>query len=175
MAVHYAWIFTAIVGLLCAATFVFLARSIVKKISGQFTTILEAHRDLNHAQRLESIGELAAGIAHEINTPMQFVQDNTQYLSGCFDKLLGEIIAVFQRNLDPAGQARAWDERWADVQRVLKENKFDPISREVPKAIKESLEGIDRVVQIVRAMKEFSHPAGDQASEMDINNAIQAS
>ena len=106
---------------------------------------------------------------------MQFVQDNTQYLSGCFDTLLGEIIAVFQRNLDPAGQAKTWSDRWAEVQRVLKENKFEPISREVPQAINESLEGIDRVVRIVRAMKEFSHPANDDASEMDLNRAIDAS
>jgi signal transduction histidine kinase len=175
IAVRYAWIFTVVVSGVCASVFVVLAKLIAKTISIQFQTLHGACSELDNVQRLESIGQLAAGIAHEINTPMQFVQDNTEFLQDCFGKLLENVLGEYQICLDPTEPQRSWGDRWNKVRRVLEENKFDRIQREVPKAIEETLDGIDRVIRIVRAMKEFSHPANEQQNEMDINQAINSS
>jgi signal transduction histidine kinase len=126
---------------------------------------------LLQAQKLESIGQLAAGIAHEINTPMQFVYDNIEFLSDCSDKLFA-VVETYQQNLNATGPQKSWQERSSEVNRVIQETRFDHIRREVPNAIRESLEGIQRVINIVRAMKEFSHPGQEERVGVDLNNAV---
>jgi signal transduction histidine kinase len=126
---------------------------------------------LLQAQKLESIGQLAAGIAHEINTPMQFVYDNIEFLSDSSDKLL-MVVEAYQRNLNATGPQRSWQERSAEVDQVIQDTRFDHIRQEIPNAIQESREGIQRVINIVRAMKEFSHPGQEDKVGVDLNNAV---
>jgi hypothetical protein len=127
--------------------------------------------DLAQAQRLEAIGQLAAGIAHEINTPMQFLSDNIEFLSDC-SKRLFEVVDGYQRNLFSDGQERSWAERREELADMIERNRFESIREQVPQAITESLEGIQRVIHIVRAMKEFSHPGNEQKVGVDLNNAV---
>jgi signal transduction histidine kinase len=122
-------------------------------------------------QKLESIGQLAAGIAHEINTPMQFVYDNIEYLGDAADKLF-RVVEAYQRNLQGTGPHRPWQERLAEVNRVIEETRFAQIREQIPAAIQESREGIERVIAIVRAMKEFSHPGQEEKVGVDLNNAV---
>ncbi len=123
------------------------------------------------SRKLESIGQLAAGIAHEINTPVQYIGDNATFLQNSFQ----ELISLFQRydeffsrvkmgKLDPA-LIDALDQARADAD-------LDYLAREIPVAIQQSLEGVHRVSEIVRAMKEFSHPGVKEKTALDINNAI---
>jgi hypothetical protein len=128
---------------------------------------------LLQAQKLESIGQLAAGIAHEINTPMQFLCDNIEFLSDC-SKRLFEVVDGYERNLFSEGQQKSWVERKQELRDMMDRNRFDTIRQQVPQAITESLDGIQRVIHIVRAMKEFSHPGSEQKLGVDLNNAVSS-
>lgn len=125
-------------------------------------------RKLSQAQKLESIGQLAAGIAHEINTPTQFVGDNTKFLSESFndlDELLSRLIELTNDEQESVS---------AEVIRAaLQKADADYLREEVPSALEQSLDGIQRISNIVRAMKEFSHPASKDA-DTNINRAIQS-
>jgi signal transduction histidine kinase len=129
-------------------------------------------KELDQAQRLESIGQLAAGIAHEINTPMQFLSDNIEYLSECCEKFF-EVVDAYERNLSNTAQ-KSWLERRQELEEIITRNRFDDIRSQVPSAIAESLDGVRRVIEIVRAMKEFSHQGQSERVGVDLNNAVRS-
>ena len=132
-------------------------------IGADVTRIGQLERQLNQVNRLEAIGQLAAGIAHEINTPIQFISDNTRFVEQSFTELLTLVTAVQQRFGDTDD----------DLAGLLREIDADFLLEEVPKGLAESLEGLERVAQIVRAMKDFSHP-GQGRSDVDINRAVES-
>ena len=129
--------------------------------------------ELARAQKLESIGHLAAGIAHEINTPAQYVGDNTRFLQEAFTDF-NNLLSKLDRLLQAGKQGNLTDELVAEVEAAVGEADVDYLTEEVPKAIEQSLEGIERVANIVRAMKEFSHPGNGQKQAIDLNRAIQS-
>jgi PAS domain S-box-containing protein len=123
--------------------------------------------ELQLAQKLESVGRLAAGIAHEINTPTQFIGDNVRFLQDSFVQLLDLVdqraVPVVSGN---DGVVRT------PVNGAAREGPDVSYLRdEIPKAISQSLEGIERIAKIVGAMKEFSHP-GVEMTPVDLNRAI---
>ncbi len=119
---------------------------------------------LSQAQKLEAIGQLAAGIAHEINTPIQYIGDNTRFLQDAFSD--------FQSLVEGCKQVPA--EKLAEqFHRLCRERDVDYLLKEVPQAIFQTLEGVERVARIVRAMKEFSHPGFDEKKPTDINKALE--
>lgn len=156
-------------GLLNTASQCF-AGAFEKKWAEERRLALELH--LLHVQKLESVGQLAAGIAHEINTPTQFVGDNTRFLSDAFDDLMRLLDDVEQ--LVEAAQKTDIDPTLLDaVERARTSADVDFLRQEVPKAIEQSLEGIQRVSKIVYAMKAFSHPDIAEKTATDLNAAIE--
>ncbi|WP_051798738.1 sensor histidine kinase [Catenuloplanes japonicus] len=139
-------------------------------VGADVTRVSELERQLNQANRLEAIGQLAAGIAHEINTPIQFVSDNTRFVAESFASILALVKRVSDvceaDNPDPA-------EAMAGLRDALGTIDLDFLIDEIPGAVSESLEGLERVAQIVRAMKDFSHP-GQGRRDTDINRAVES-
>lgn len=127
---------------------------------------------LAQAQKLESIGELAAGIAHEINTPIQFIGDNTRFVKESCQEL-GPILSECKRLLDAIDNSHEVDSVAESLRRQLQEADIDYLLEEMPSAIDQSLDGVERVSNIVRAMKEFAHPGGSEMTLTDLTQAIE--
>lgn len=136
------------------------ARGAVERLVCVFRDISERHVleiQLAQAQKLESIGQLAAGIAHEINTPIQYIGDNANFLEEAF------------RDFIAATQPESAGPRAPDIPVDL-----DYLRREIPKAIAQLSEGVQHVGRIVHAMKEFSHPGSIDKAPVDLNRAIES-
>jgi signal transduction histidine kinase len=127
---------------------------------------------LIYARKMESIGRLSAGIAHEINTPVQYVGDNTTFLQENFQLLL-QLIARYQTALDDPSPANARDHATA-IADFRREIDFDFLAEEIPEAIEQSHEGLERIAGIVKAMRNFSHPDSERKEPADLNAAIQS-
>ena len=125
--------------------------------------------ELRHAQKLESVGQLAAGIAHEINTPMQYIGSSLEFLKGSFSDLdaLNTMMSDYL-----AQDALAQDFKSIELQRFLNEIDLDYLCERGPKALTRSLDGIARVTEIVGAMNEFTHPDRKEMNSADINRAL---
>lgn len=126
---------------------------------------------LGQAQKMESVGRLAAGIAHEINTPIQFVGDNVQFLDVGFGDL-NELLGLYQELLEAASQESTLHELVGKIRQQEEVIDLPFLCEEFPGAIAQATEGIDRISTIVRAMKEFSTPASVAKSSYDLNKAV---
>ena len=127
---------------------------------------------LRQAQKLEGIGHLAAGIAHEINTPTQFVTDNLTFMQDSW-KSTHELLESYRTMIREFGSAIPAD-ALAGLKQAEERCDVDFIATEVPRAIDQSLDGAKRVAKIVRAMKEFSHPDSAEKTATDLNRAIES-
>jgi two-component system NtrC family sensor kinase len=149
---------------------------VITGFEGMFEDITERRllrEQLLQAQKLESVGQLAAGIAHEINTPTQYIGDNVRFLKKTFANLTG-LLDIY---------GRLWKETLSDtLTSTVKQEigtalqKIDAkfLLNEIPKAIEDTLDGVKRVSTLVSAMKEFSHPGTQEKTPLDLNRAIQS-
>jgi PAS domain S-box-containing protein len=138
-------------------------------IGADVSQVADLERQLAQASRLESIGQLAAGIAHEINTPVQYVSDNTRFVAETFGDVLTGLGEIAELAHGDAGDVAWLRDR---VTAVLDRLDLGFVADEVPSALTQSLEGLERVGGIVRAMKDFSHP-GHGRADVDLNRVVE--
>lgn len=138
--------------------------------------ITEQHQleiELAQARKLESIGQLAAGIAHEINTPTQYVSDNTRFLKDSF----GDLAKLLRSAAEIAVQAKNGGvsrESIESFERAVEEVDLDYLLEEIPQALEQSMGGLESVAKIVSAMKQFSHPGSEKKTPIDLNKALES-
>ncbi|GMV97990.1 MAG: hypothetical protein AMXMBFR83_23430 [Phycisphaerae bacterium] len=147
-------------------------RDLEEQAKARSEELLEAQRQVMQSETLASLGQLAAGVAHEINTPIQFVGDNLRAISDFLDELVSltdqyrELIAQIpaegpiQKAIEQVRQAEAACD-------------LEYIRDDAPKAVTQGLEGVQRVAHIVRAMKDFSHVDRGQISLVDVNRSLE--
>ncbi len=127
---------------------------------------------LMHSQKLESIGQLAAGIAHEINTPVQFVTDNTEFLKESIETISG-ILEKCEDALKECAEKHNCNDSLEKLQELKDEADADFLLDEIPYALNQNLEGLQKIATIVKAMKEFSYPPQTQMVPIDLSEAIK--
>ena len=128
---------------------------------------------LAQAQKMEAIGHLAAGIAHEISTPAQFVGDNTHFLREAFADLR-QILGCFQTLADAVRHSDQVTEPLHAIDAAVSDLDLDYLEGEVPLAIDHILDGVGRISKIVRSMKFFAHPGDVDKAPLDLNEAIES-
>lgn len=133
----------------------------------------DAMRKLERTQMLQNLGKLTAGIAHEINTPIQFIGDNLQFLSDGFDDLLS-LVDEYEKLQTETVQSGAVNNKDERILAAKAKSDLDFFTREVPKAIAQSIDGIKRVSSMISAMRDFSHIDERRFDRADLNKAIKS-
>lgn len=128
---------------------------------------------LAHAQKMESVGQLAAGMAHELNTPIQFVGDNINFLKTSFEDietLLNAVDALLSRCRDSQQHLVHVE----SIDQICDQIELDYLRDEVPLAASQAITGTDTLARIVKAMKVFSHPSTKSFEQIDLNQIVES-
>ncbi len=142
-------------------------------IYADHTEKFELQRKLDDASKMEAIGQLAAGVAHEINTPIQYVGDNLNFLettSREVGQLLSSAASLAAKVLSGVDSTAEAEAMLADFDKA----DLEFLNEEVPRAVEQSLEGVARVRKIVQALKEFAHPGKEEPEPTDLNRVIES-
>jgi signal transduction histidine kinase len=135
------------------------------------TMLRKMETDLRQAQKLESVGRLAAGVAHEINTPVQFVSDSLHFVRDAM-KDLSTVLDKYQALQQAVVAGEPCAEASSEVSDTVASVDLDYLRENVPPALERALDGLTRVTTIVRSLKEFAHPDQKEMMAVDLNQSI---
>lgn len=143
--------------------------------TGSFEDITEPRRlreQSLQAQKLQSVGQLAAGIAHEINTPVQYIGDNVRFLADSFAELTALNVG-YARLLAAAERTEVTPLILEEMAQMVAKVDVAYLLTEIPRALEQTLEGVQRVSALVGTMKGFSHPGTGEKVPLNLNRAIE--
>lgn len=130
-------------------------------------------KELQQAQRLHAMGTIAAGIAHEINTPTQFISDNAKFISRAVTKL-SRLVSSARKAVNEYDPSDTTHNVCNELRALYEQTDIDKLESELADAVSESQEGLQRISSIVKAMQEFLHMGGeDSLQSVDINRALE--
>jgi len=144
--------------------FVYIIRDMTEK--------LKIEKQLSLSQKMESIGRLAAGIAHEINTPMQYISDNTNFLKDAFDSF-NTLLTSISESVKDTAKFDDFVKIIKSIRKIQEDHDIPYLTKEIPSAIEQTQVGIERVSKIISAMKDFAHPEQREKTYADLNHGIQ--
>jgi len=144
-----------------------------EQIAYEFGARAKMELELRQAQRLEVVGRLAAGVAHEINTPVQFVSDSLAFVHDGIAELLqlSECVGELVEHSKPGAPS---SELAAAVTAAIAAVDLPYLRQHLPRAIGRAVEGLERVTTIVRSMSFHAHPGGREMAAIDLNKAIES-
>ncbi|MEO5374874.1 MAG: response regulator [Alphaproteobacteria bacterium] len=144
-----------------------------RRLEKQNQQLIEAaHLREDVERNLTIVGRLAAGVAHEINTPIQYIGTNARFISDSFASVL-RIVDAYERLRARCQAAGTITDELKEIDDLVEEHDLPYLRTEIPEAIAQSQVGIEQVSRIVLSMKEFSHPGVIQRNASDINRAIR--
>ncbi|MBS2024292.1 MAG: PAS domain-containing protein [Deltaproteobacteria bacterium] len=144
---------------------------VVRGVLLDITERRQLELELQAAQKLESVGRLAAGVAHEINTPVQFVNDSVHFLRDSVGDLLG-LLSQYAEFRGAALEGKPLQELAASLAEAEDTADVEYLREQMPRAIDRAVEGLSRVAEIVRSMKAFAHPDQKERTSVDLNKAL---
>ena len=142
-----------------------LQKDLESQVEAQTSQLLQA-------QKMESMGQLAAGIAHEVNTPMQYINNNTDFLQQVFEEF-AEVMEKYHALYEQATKGAVEAAAISAVEAALEDGDIDYLREEAGKALAKTQDGVHRVVEIVQGMKELAHPGGREKAAADLNHTIE--
>ncbi len=147
---------------------------------GEFTGSYEVITDISnikkvelqlfHSQKMQTIGVLAAGIAHEINTPLQYIIGNSSFIKDITTKLIDFVQSIRRMHTDDSLSAPS--DKLRAIDSMIDELDVDFVAEEIPAAINGAIEGLDRISSIVLSVKKFAHPSTGEARSINVNKEI---
>jgi PAS domain S-box-containing protein len=132
---------------------------------------MNLERQLNQTHKMEAVGQLAGGIAHEINTPIQYIGDNLKFIKESQE----DIRTLLEAYAELSNRAKQQPELTSDVTKIeetIEEIDLEYLNEETTNAIDQSISGASQVASIVLAMKEFAHPGSKDMALADLNRII---
>lgn len=147
------------------------AEAVGAELEATLEDLISTQHQLVQAQKLEAIGQLAAGVAHEINTPIQYINDNTSFIAASLREL-GTALEAALAIVDAARAAHIAEEHIARFDELGSSSAVVELIEEMPDAAQETLDGTVRVAEIVRALKAFSHPGSEDKAPVNLNDIV---
>jgi two-component system, NtrC family, sensor kinase len=143
-----------------------------EQLASALSDLQRTQSQLVHAEKMSAIGRLAEGMAHEINTPAQYVLDNMAFLQEGFTSI-NKVLVEHMRLFLVAKEAGVFGELVKGLEAEYGTQDLEFLKHEIPSAIAQSVQGMERVAQLVQSMKQFAQPGRENGGEEDLNEAIR--
>ena len=126
-----------------------------------------AHKKLLQSEKMASIGQLAAGVAHEINNPVGYINSNINSLSQYTEDLMC-LLELYEQYVEKNSSDTE------EIRAYKSQVDYEFLKKDIQELLHETTEGVDRVKQIIAALKEFSRDSSDEWHLSDLSNVLES-